>query len=80
MDSQEMKVALRSGRPVTWRGKFDYERATGTLTAIILRHINGRDILSAEITELTRGCIVTCRADEVEYWRPAQTEENKEGI
>jgi len=75
MDSQEMKLALRSGRPVSWRGKMDYERATGTLTAIILRHINGRDILSAEITEPRTRRVVICRADEVEYWRPTQTEE-----
>lgn len=69
MDRQTAEYALRSGRPVTWRGKMDYERMTGTLTAIIMRHIGGRDIVSIEITNPVSGNSNTVRVEEVEYWK-----------
>lgn len=69
MDKDTARAALRSGRPVIWRGKMDYERATGTLTALILRYVGEEFVLSAEITDpRTHNCVV-CRLEEVEYWK-----------
>lgn len=70
MDRATAEHALRSGRPVTWRGKMDYECMTGTLTAIIMRHIGGRDLTSVEIVNPVSGNSNTVRIEEVEYWQP----------
>lgn len=69
MESSEMKVALRTGRIVTWVGKLDQERASGTLTAIIYRFVGGEYLLSGEITD-SLGRKTICRADELDYWKP----------
>ena len=69
MESAEMKVALRTGRIVVWCGKLDQERASGTLTAMIYRFIDGEYLLSGEITD-GLGRKIICRADELEYWKP----------
>ena len=75
MESAELKAALRSGRPVEWKGPMSYDYALGTLTAIILRHINGQDVFSAEITSFSKNHVVTCRADEIEYYKGTTKQE-----
>lgn len=75
MDGAELKVALRSGRPVEWKGPMSYDYALGTVTAIILRSVHGKDVLSAEITSFSLKSVVTCRADEIEYYKGTTKQE-----
>lgn len=68
MDKETARAALRSGRPVAWRGKMNYERMTGTLTALTLRFIGNEFVLSAEITDPRTHNTLMCRLEEIEYW------------
>lgn len=71
MTEQELKDANRTKAPVEWRGRHDYERAIGNVTALIYRYINGKEILSAEITSFgTTHCTIICRPDELHIWNP----------
>ena len=77
MKINELKGALKSGMPVIWRGKHDYESTVGRLTGIILRAgASGEDEFSCEITSSSslsgRSSVVICRPDEVSLWRPAE--------
>lgn len=68
MDKETARAALRSGCPVAWRGKMNYERMTGTLTALTLRFIGNEYVLSAEITDPRTHNTMMCRLEEIEYW------------
>ena len=76
MEIKDLKAALKSGVPVVWQGKHDYESAIGRLTGIILRSgPSGEDVFSCEITSspsMSRSSsVVTCRPEEVRLWNPA---------
>lgn len=78
MDLKELKGALRSGVPVVWQGKRDYESAIGRITGIILRSgPSGEDIFSCELTTsptLSRSSsVIRCRPEEVRLWNPADS-------
>lgn len=71
MTEQELKDANRTKAPVEWRGKRDHERTLGNVTALIYRYLNGKEILSAEITSFgTVHCTVICRPEELYIWNP----------
>ena len=53
MTEQELKQANKTKAPVEWRGMRDFERAQGQVTALIYRFIDGKEVLSAEITAFT---------------------------
>ena len=75
MTTEEMKDALRSGYPVIWRGPMDYQRARGSITAIITRCEDGYFRNYAEVTEL-RGNIKTiyiCSPNEISRYDPLNT-------
>ena len=75
MDLKELKGALRSGVPVVWQGKRDYESAIGRLTRILIGvDPSGEFVYSCEITSSStlsgRTSVYICRPDEVRLWRP----------
>ena len=70
MEISELRQALRTGIPLIWQGKMDYERSVGRLSGIILRSgANGEDVFSCELTD-RRGCVVICRPDELRVYDP----------
>lgn len=75
MQLGELKCALKSGVPLLWQGRYDYERATGRLTGIILRtDEKGNDVFSCELTSsasLSGRCtVITCRPEELSIYKP----------
>ena len=71
MEISELKRALKTGIPVVWQGKRDYERSVGRLTGIILRSApNGEDVISCELTTRRRSIII-CRPEELSYYHPS---------
>ena len=77
MEIKELKRVLKSGVPVIWQGKHDYESTIGRLTGIILRlDPSGEDEFSCEITSSSslsgRSSVVICKPAEVSLWRPAK--------
>ena len=81
MTHEELKTALRTKTTVMWRGKTDYEKVIGSITAIIYRHLHGQSSISAELTSY--GCprsVVICSPEDLEYWSPiAECKETKDG-
>lgn len=80
MEIKELKDALKSGIPVIWRGKHDYESTIGRLTGIILRAgASGEDEFSCEITSSSslsgRSSVVICRPEELSLWNPMKIEQ-----
>lgn len=73
MEISELRQALRSGVPLIWQGKMDYERSVGYLSGIILRAgPNGEDVFSCELT--ARNSIIICRPEEVRIYDPVKSE------
>lgn len=75
MQLGDLKRALKSGAPVVWQGKRDYESAIGRLTGIILRSgESGEELFSCEITSSSslsgRTSVYIVRPDEIRFWRP----------
>ena len=74
MEIGELRKALRSGVPLIWQGKMDYDRSVGYLSGIILRSgPNGEDVFSCELTG-RRGCVVICRPEELRVYDPVKSE------
>ena len=73
MTEQELKDANKRKVPVEWRGRHDYERTLGQVTALIYRYLADKEVLSVEITSFgdKRSCII-CRPEEVHLWGPLQ--------
>lgn len=70
MEIGELRVALRSGIPLLWQGKYDYERAIGHLSGIVLRNgPNGEDVFSCELTT-RRNSILICKPEELRVLDP----------
>lgn len=71
MTEQELKDANRRKVPVEWRGRQEYECALGQVTAIIYRYLDGKEVISVEITSFgdKRSCII-CRPEDVHLWAP----------
>lgn len=72
MTEKELKDANRTKAPVEWRGRHDYERTLGNVTALIYRYHDGKEVLSAEITSFgSTQCRLVCRPEELHIWNPA---------
>ena len=72
MEIGELRQALRSGIPLKWQGKMEYESAVGRLTGIILRSgPNGEDVFSCEL-RTNRNSLLICRPEDLEVYRPAE--------
>lgn len=74
MQLGELKSAMKSGVPLIWRGRHDYERATGHLTGIILRmDEKGNERFSCELTSSAstgRNTVIVCKPEELSLYRP----------
>ena len=69
LTKDELRSALETKRTVLWRGRADYESAIGSVTAIITRHENEADVVSAEVTNYgARRSVMICRPEDLEFW------------
>jgi hypothetical protein len=70
MSGEDLRRALMTKAPVIWRGRMDYERAHGYVSAIVYRCEDRKQIqVSCEITQY--GSIqsgIRARAEDVEFW------------
>lgn len=74
MEIGELRKALRMGIPLLWQGKYDYERAIGHLSGIVLRNgPNGEDVFSCELTT-RRNSILLCKPEELRVYDPVKSE------
>lgn len=78
MNINELRGVLKSGMPVVWQGKHDYESAIGRITGIILRSgPSGEDIFSCELTtspSLSRSSsVIRCSPEELRLWNPSDS-------
>ena len=74
MDIGELRVALRTGIPLIWQGKMEYERSVGYLSGIILRTgPRGEDVFSCELTT-RRNSILLCKPEELRVYDPVKSE------
>lgn len=74
MEIGELRVALKTGIPLIWQGKYDYERAIGHLSGIVLRNgPNGEDVFSCELTT-RRNSILLCKPEELRVLDPTASE------
>lgn len=76
MTTEQMKDALRSGHPVEWVGPMDYDRARGSITAIIITYSNGAFRIAAEITD-RRGNVTRCLPSQLNLYEPPRQKEEK---
>ncbi|MBQ8836428.1 MAG: hypothetical protein IJ002_03065 [Clostridia bacterium] len=59
----------------------DYESAIGSVTAIITRHENEADVVSAELTGYgSRRSVMICRPEDLEFWNAATSSAVKGGV
>lgn len=74
MEIGELRAALRTGIPLLWQGKYDYEHAIGYLSGIILRAgPHGEDVFSCELTT-RRNSILVCMPEELRVLDPVNSE------
>ena len=74
MEIGELRVALKTGIPLLWQGKYDYERAIGHLSGIVLRNgSNGEDVISCELTT-RRNSRLICKPEELRVYDPVKSE------
>ena len=74
MEIGELRSALRTGVPLLWQGKYDYEHAIGHLSGIVLRNgPNGEDVFSCELTT-RRNSILICKPEELRVLDPVNSE------
>lgn len=75
MEINELRSALRTGVPLLWQGKMEYERAVGYLSGILIqRGPDGEEKISGVLSD-RRGCTVTCRPEELRYYKPVESAE-----
>ena len=66
MTEQQLRAANGSSLHVEWRGLRDWERVTGTITALLFRRNNGVETLSVEITDVySKNSKMLCRPEDI---------------
>ena len=73
MSGEELRRALMTKAPVLWKGRMEYERTVGYVSAVIYRCDDHQNIVvSCEITRHgSPPSVMRCRPEDVEYWRLA---------
>ena len=72
MEINELRSALRTGVPLLWQGKMEYERAVGYLSGIILRvGPRGEDVFSCELTTRQNRLLI-CKPEELRVLDPVK--------
>lgn len=75
MEINELRSALRTGVPLMWQGKMEYERSVGYLSGIILRAgPRGEDVFSCELTTRQNRLLI-CKPEELNYYKPVESAE-----
>ena len=66
MTEQQLRAANGSSLQVEWRGMRDWERAKGTITALLYRKSNGVETLSVELTDVSsKNHKILCRPEDI---------------
>ena len=74
MEINELRSALRTGVPLIWQGKMEYERSVGYLSGVILRAgSRGEDVFSCELTTRQNRLLI-CKPEELRVYDPVKSE------
>lgn len=66
MTEQQLRAANGSSLQVEWRGLRDWERVTGTVTALIYRKRADEELLTVELTaDTSPNHKMTCRPEDI---------------
>lgn len=66
MTEEQLKQTIGTSLQVEWRGLRDWERATGTVTALIYRKQADKELLSVELADsVSPNHVLICRADDI---------------
>lgn len=70
MGINELRIALKTGVPLMWQGKMEYDRSVGYLSGIILRvGPHGEDVFSCELTTRQNSLLI-CKPEELRVLDP----------